>query len=518
MDIAELKEIIRKGEGHITEFKKSTMDITKDVYESVCAFSNRDGGHIVLGVKDNGEILGIDVTCIEKMKKDFVNAINNSTMMYPPLFLTPIEYEIDGKKLLYIYVPSGTQVSRCSGRIYDRNNEADIDITDNEELVYKLYARKQGTYFVNKVFPGWGIDLLRSDLIERARKMTIIRGNNHPWRTMDDEELLRSAGLILLDSEKQKEGITLAAILLFGKDTTIMSALPQHKTDVIFRVQNLDRYDDRDVIITNLLDTYDRMNEFARKHLNDPFVLDGMQSVSARDAILREIISNSLAHRDYSSGYVAKMVIEKDRIYTENSNRSHGYGSLNLSTFEPFPKNPPISKVFREIGLADELGSGMRNTYKFTKLYSGGEPQFTEGDVFRTVIPLSEIATMKSGPGEKDEKSVIEDEKWTIENEKWTIENEKRPIQSEKWSIEYIEETIDKRKYNKITKDYIMRVYSEMKMNQEFGAPEIEHLLGCSNSAAKRLMTKLKDMQVITPVKGKGKGKYRFVNKGEFIK
>lgn len=157
-----------------------------------------------------------------------------------------------------------------------------------------------------------------------------------------------SRELILLDHESRREGITLAAILLFGKDTTIMSALPQHKTDMIFRVQNLDRYDDRDVIVTNLLDSYDRMSEFAKKHLSDPFVLDGMQSVSARDAILREIISNSLAHRDYSSGYVAKMVIEKDRIFTENSNRTHGYGNLNLNTFEPFSKNPAISKVFRD--------------------------------------------------------------------------------------------------------------------------------------------------------------------------
>ena len=31
-------------------------------------------------------------------------------------------------------MPVGTQVSRCSGRIYDRNNESDIDITDNEDL------------------------------------------------------------------------------------------------------------------------------------------------------------------------------------------------------------------------------------------------------------------------------------------------------------------------------------------------------------------------------------------------
>ena len=101
-------------------------------------------------------------------------------------------------------------------------------------------------------------------------------------------------------------------------------------------MQNIDRYDDRDVIVTNLLDSYDRMSEFAKKHLNDPF--------------------------------------------------------------EPFPKNPATSKVFRKIGLADELASGMRNTYKFTKLDSGGIPQFVEGDIFKTVIPLNETATIKSGP------------------------------------------------------------------------------------------------------------------------
>lgn len=356
-------------------------------------------------MKDNGEILGIEPNCVEQIKKDFVTAINNSNKMYPPLFLSPKEYKIDGKIILHIYVSVGTQVSRCSGRIYDRNNESDIDITNNEELVYKLYARKQDTYFVNRVFPEWGLDVLRTDLIDKARKMTRVRSDNHPWQSMDDEELLRSAGLILMDRESRKEGITLAAILLFGKDTTIMSALPQHKTDMIFRVENLDRYDDRDVIVTNLLDTYERMSAFAKKHLSNPFVLDGMQSVSARDAILREIISNSLAHRDYSSGYVAKMIIEKNRILAENSNRTHGYGNLDLNTFQPFPKNPAISKVFREIGLADELGSGMRNTYKYTKMYSGGVPQFVEGDIFRTVIPLNDAATLKSGPKVSDQDS-----------------------------------------------------------------------------------------------------------------
>ena len=264
--------------------------------------------------------------------------------------------------------------------------------------MYRLYARKSGSYYVNKVFPAFGMADLRSDLIDRARNMSRSRDKNHPWLTMTDEEIIRSAGLILKDRDSGKEGITLAAILLFGTDQLIMSVLPQHKTDAIFRVFNTDRYDDRDVVITNLIESYDRLISFGKKHLNDTFHLDGIQSVSARDNILREIISNLLAHRDFSSGYVAKLVIEKNRIYTENANLSHGHGALSLATFEPFPKNPPISKVFREIRLADELGSVMRNTYKYTKMYSGGEPQFVEGDVFRITIPLSEVATATVGP------------------------------------------------------------------------------------------------------------------------
>ena len=81
------------------------------------------------------------------------------------------------------------------------------------------------------------MDDLRSDIIDRARRLSRLRNKNHPWLTMTDEEILRSSGLILKDSEKGVDGLTLAAILLFGKDETIMAALPQHKTDAIFRTQ-----------------------------------------------------------------------------------------------------------------------------------------------------------------------------------------------------------------------------------------------------------------------------------------
>jgi len=159
-------------------------------------------------------------------------------------------------------------------------------------MVYQLYARKQDTYYVNKVFPVFSVSDLRHDLIERVREMTKIRIDNHPWRSMSDEELLRSANLILTDTATGRESITLAAILLFGSDSLIYSVLAHHKTDAIFRVFNTERYDDRDVILTNLLESYDRLLAFGEKHLNDLFTIEGIVRVSSRNKILREIISN----------------------------------------------------------------------------------------------------------------------------------------------------------------------------------------------------------------------------------
>jgi len=416
MTVNEILELLKSGECITVEFKKSTTSITKDVYETVCSFSNREGGHIFLGVANDGSVLGVNPDVIDQIKSEFVTTINNPSKLFPPLYLKPEVMRVDKDQVIHIYVPVGTQVCRVNGKIMDRIEDSDIDITNNSDAVYQLYARKQGNYFVNNV-TGFGINSLRSDLIDRARKMSRLRRDDHPWLTMTDEELLRNAGLILVDPEKQTEGITIAAILLFGSDSTIMAAAPQHKTDAIFRIDNYDRYDDRDVIITNLYETYDRLMSFATKHLSDPFVLEGIHSVSVRDKILREIFSNSLAHRDFSSGYVAKFVIEKDSMFTENANRSQRAGLLDLKTFTPYAKNPAISRIFRETTLADELGSGVRNTHKYTKLYSDQYPEFIEGDIFRTIIPLTKISIGHIGPQLESTTQVKTQDKTQVETQ-----------------------------------------------------------------------------------------------------
>jgi len=77
--------------------------------------------------------------------------------------------------------------------------------------------------------------------------------------------------------------------------------------------------------------------------------------VSLRDKIFREVISNLLIHREFANPFPAKLIIERNRVYIENS----------------YPKNPTIAKFFKEIGWVDELGSGVRYIFKYNKIYSG---------------------------------------------------------------------------------------------------------------------------------------------------
>ena len=477
MEVEEVKRLIAGGEKIDVELKKSTRELNRDIYDSVCAFTNRDGGDIFLGVNDDRTVIGVEPSAVDKMLKNFTTAINSGDKIYPPLFIIPKVIQIDGKIVIHIHVPKGSQVCRHAGKIFDRSYEGYMDITNNSEQVFKLYQRRQATFFVNKAYPHFDFSALDSAVIDKARRMTPYYNNiAHPWRNMTDEELLRSAGLILSDSETGREGLTLAAILLFGKDSTIMSVLPQYKTDAICRVYNLDRYDDRDVVITNLIDSYSRLMAFGQKHLNDIFVLDGIQRVSARDHILREMISNTLAHRDYSSALSAQFVIERDRMYTTNSNLANGHGVLNPKTFKPFSKNPPIAKVFREILLADELGSGMRNSYKYASLYSGGEPQFTEEDVFTLTVPLTEQANplvnapMVAETGEGSQKIEGNSQKTRETREKTEISSQETEKSSQK-SSQKIMDLI--RENNKVT---TQEMADTLDISRRAVAKQIAHL------------------------------------------
>jgi ATP-dependent DNA helicase RecG len=383
-----IKQLLAEGEGLTTKYKECVNELSNNVFETVCSFSNRHGGHIILGVADDGTPIGVNPKAAPQMKKNFAGMLNNPQKTSPPLFLRFDDVKVGGKLLLHVYVPISSQIQSCSGRIYDRNEDGDFDITNSTDLVAHLSVRKSSRFTEREIFPYATMDDMRLDLVPLVKKMALGRISNHPWKDMMEMELFKSTGLYESDIKTGKKGFNRAGILLFGRDEIIQQVAPGYVTDCLLRVKNTDRYDDRLRVETNLIESFDRIMGFISKHTNDPFFLIDNLNVSVRSHIAKEIVSNILVHREFLGTFPARVIIEKDRLIAENWNRALRHGRIDPANFEPFPKNPILARFFVNIGYADILGSGVRNLVKYTKIYSGGLPELIEGDIFKTIVPL----------------------------------------------------------------------------------------------------------------------------------
>ena len=391
----ELKNILAHGEGVDAEFKESTHQLARKIYESICAFLNRRGGHVVLGAKDDGGIVGIAPDSIQDQMDTLVKDMNNPQLFRPTYYLNFESIEVDGKLLIYCHVPESTQAHSYKNVYYDRNRDGDFELRSTEQIA-NLFIRKSKRKTEETVYPALGMDALEEEAFDFMRQIVRVDNAEHPWISMSNEEVLRSGQMIAVDPETGKEGLTLAAILLFGKRNTIASVLPMYFIDVLCRIHDTELYDDRLQVKENLMVAYRSIMEFIKKHLPEKPYIEGMQRFSLRDRILREVTLNLLIHREYSSSYPTTFTIFSDKVVTENWNVPYVYGKIDLTTLKPHRKNPLIANVFSQMGIVEELGSGTRKIFKYTPLISGGkEPMIEEEDVYKVTIPLEATTTME---------------------------------------------------------------------------------------------------------------------------
>lgn len=125
-------DLIHSGENQCTEFKASFQ---KAVIETVVAFANTQGGQIVIGVADDGKLLGVQLT--PETLKDWLNQIKNNT--YPSVLPDMEAHEVDSKTLVLIRVTEQpikpiAFKSRYFKRIQNSNHLMTLDEIANEHL------------------------------------------------------------------------------------------------------------------------------------------------------------------------------------------------------------------------------------------------------------------------------------------------------------------------------------------------------------------------------------------------
>lgn len=91
--------------------------------------------------------------------------------------------------------------------------------------------------------------------------------------------------------------------------------------------------------------------------------------------------------------------------------------------------------------------------------------------------------------------------------QKPTISEKKQAIGAEKPTIEF---AVEKSSFNKIAKRNLSKFIRGVEPGEIFGVSRIREIVGCGASAAASALKKLQALELIVPVSGHGKGKFRF--------
>ena len=400
----ELKQITSQREKRTIEYKEAWSELPSNLFETICAFLNRDGGVIVLGAHDDGTITnGVNPRAIDQMCKNIANISNNAEQLKPSFLLQPEIVDIndslsanDKTQVIVIQVPASSQAHRFKNKFFDRSVDGDFELRTDAEIS-ALYLRKSTQYTENTIYPYLRFEDLRQESIDLARRLMANLRPQHPWLSLSDMEMFKQANLYRRDTASNQEGLTLAALMLFGKQEVIQSTLPYYRVDAVVRLEDVDRYDDRLEVFGNIIDGYDALMDFMAKHLPDPFYMEGDLRVSLRDKILREIIANMLVHREYLNPAPSIIELNRDGLIAKNANRPLKSGLVTLSNYERHPKNPHMANFFVQMARAEHLGTGIRNLYKYVPIYTGKQPVIEDEDMYIVRMALPKVMTITWG-------------------------------------------------------------------------------------------------------------------------
>ena len=381
--IEQIKKIILGGENQKVEFKEAQFKFPDDAFETICAFLNTDGGTLLLGVDDDSNIIGVIPECIDEIKDKFASTINNPNVIEPTICLEIKDIILSDKHVLYVNVPESSSVHKYKNQYYKRNDKSDVNITRNHKLISDLYLSKETTYTENKIYPYLKAEDLRQDLINRVKRLAKLSNEQNDWIELDNIQFLKRNSLYRTDFLTGESGVTLAGILLFGTDEQIASVVPAFKFDLIKQVNDVERYDDRLTLRTNLLDCYDKAMKFIANNLPDRFYLEGTQRINLRENIFRELIANMIVHKEYIGAEPTKLLITSENILAENTSKPYIRGFITPDNITNHPKNPNIIKIFRGIGYVEELGSGISKMFKYCKEYAHNNPIIEEDNIFK---------------------------------------------------------------------------------------------------------------------------------------
>ena len=363
-----LIERLRDREAFDLEFKAARGRIGKSIWETVSAFANTNGGWLILGVTDEGEPIGVGDG--HERSKQFLDLIRNrSKISFPVCGAMDVEVQqMEGNALLVIRVPAAPRSARpvyVGGNPYEgtfvRRGESDYRCTKPE--VDRMMREASDVATDSKVLPHFSLSDLDEASLSSYRRRHQTQNPTSPLLSQDDVSFLRSIGGWHRDREQGTEGLTVAGLLLLGKDEAIRDWRDRHLIDYQLRSEDgaEERWLHRIVWEGNLLGAWDMLLARLTDDIDVPFQLSGAtrQESTPVHTAMREALANLLVHADYSEPMPSLVIQSHQSVSFRNPGSSRVPPSDLRGENRSDPRNPTLVRMFRLIGLAEEAGTGI---------------------------------------------------------------------------------------------------------------------------------------------------------------
>jgi ATP-dependent DNA helicase RecG len=372
---SEAKRLLSSGQNPEVAFASEKVT-NADLSETLVALANAGGGTILLGVTQTGSVRGVQDA--DGLRDRVLWAALSIT---PPLVL-PIPEQIaadwgsgENRTLVAAHVPRGLpSVYAAKGRYLVRDGLSNRILAASE--IHQLMLRRGGDAapgrLETQVAPGATLDDLDWDRVRQyanrlertpsdARPTDVVYPPDavHPRQTAPEEVLRQRACLVKTDGQYRP---TTAGLLLFGHYPSLWTPGAEI-TAVRYPGTEMGDQFVREDIKGPLPDQIRKAEAFLRANVPQQTVLEGLthrDRPAYPDQVLREVVVNAVAHRDYAiAGESIQIFIFGDRVRIYSPGRLPGHVTVQNIVDERFSRNPVIVQVLADLGFVERLGYGI---------------------------------------------------------------------------------------------------------------------------------------------------------------
>jgi len=362
-------KIVKKITGRVmietkdVEYKERFTD---RVMEAICAFANSGGGTLYIGISDNGEVIGVDLS--NEMIKEMADKIVSKLGIHPEIEIE----EREGKEVIKIFVKPSLVPISFNGRYYERVGNTTREM--NPERLREFFLK--GVNWDGLIREEASFDEIDEETVRLFIRKARGAGRLTIFEESEDIKVIFEHLKLSL-----KGKLTNGALILFGRK-------PQrYFINAVLRVLRLknetviigDRFIDG-----NLFNQVQGGEEAIRNFINVRYEIKGLVREDIWDyplPAIREALINALIHRDYFKFNVQTQVkIYDDYIWFYNiGGLPEGITVEDLKRpHSSVPRNPLIVHIFYLAGLIEEVGSGIGRMVESLRGQGMLEPEFKE--------------------------------------------------------------------------------------------------------------------------------------------